>query len=147
MALRNNSRWEGFWVRDRWGDLKRGWTATKSPTNATVLEYLRAHQLSEACVSKLRSVKTVINFTNKDDSPLSVAHALKQVLKRYHPDTHQVKVVVYDWRWGSDSKKLELLELLFVDYDPTWQVRVWFDNPQRVGIKFTYPGLMWLMGV
>jgi len=97
----------------------------------------------EPSPDKIKRIKKTINLIGQDDSALTIAYHTLKIIKKYHPDRHQVMITFMEWTSGSPDAKQKLISYLFSDYDPVWQVRL-EHRGEVVVAKCTFPGMLWL---
>jgi len=93
---------------------------------------------------KVKRIKKTVNLINRDDSALTIAYHTFRIISKYHPDRHQVMITFMEWTTGNHASHKELMKFLFKDYDPFWQLQVEHSG-EVVTVKFTFPGMDWLV--
>lgn len=100
-------------------------------------------KMTEPPKEKIKRIKKTINLIGQDDSALTIAYHTYKIIKKYHPDRHQVMITFMEWTSGSADAKQKLISYLFADYDPVWQIRL-EQKGEVVVAKCTFPGMLWL---
>lgn len=93
----------------------------------------------------IKKIKKTVNLIGKDDCAMAIAYHTYRIIRKYHPDRHQVLIVFMEWNSGTAESKKKLMDTFFENYDPVWQIRVNQRSKELVEVQFKFPGMEWLV--